>query len=274
MGPNCQRPRNLPHLMRRIRGRYGESERRSDKKERRGIGSAYLAICLCLPCFLYLPCIRAQSREARGRRGASAPFHLFESFLHPPLVEAMVQLADPVPWGRSTADTALQESLVADGILPPNTDPSRPVWIAPTSAEREPQPPSGYVVSLGFSVPTGRFIHALCHHYKVELHNFSPNAISQEAVFVAVCEVYLGVEAHWDLWKHLFRGGALHQARQARAEEGRPRRWPHAARAGEHEGFVHPQQDDVEQPQLEQSVVLFMQRQRVAPSVHRQDPDR
>ena len=40
----------------------------------------------------------------------------------------------------------------------------------------------------------------------MELHNFSPNSISQAAVFVAVCEGYLGIEAHWDLWIHLFRG--------------------------------------------------------------------
>ena len=36
------------------------------------------------------------------------------------------------------------------------------------------------------------------------LHNFSPNSISQAAIFVAVCEGYLGIEAHWDLWIHLF----------------------------------------------------------------------
>ena len=96
----------------------------------------------------------------------------------------MVQLADPAPWGRSTADTAFLESLVADGVLPPNSDTSRPVWITLTSAEREPQPLSDYVVSLarlheqGFGVLTGRFVRALCHHYKVELHNFSPNSIS------------------------------------------------------------------------------------------------
>ena len=27
------------------------------------------------------------------------------------------------------------------------------------------------------------------------------------AVFVAVCERYLGIDVHWDLWIHLFRGG-------------------------------------------------------------------
>jgi len=47
---------------------------------------------------------------------------------------------------------------------------------------------------------------ALCDYYGAELHNFSPNSISQAAVFVAVCEGYLGIEAHWDLWIHLFRG--------------------------------------------------------------------
>jgi len=40
----------------------------------------------------------------------------------------------------------------------------------------------------------------------VELHNFASNAVSQVAVFVAVCEGYFGVLAHWDLWRHLFWG--------------------------------------------------------------------
>ena len=108
-----------------------------------------------------------------------------------------VQLVDPVPWGRSTADRLYLESLVAAGQLPPNTDPARPVWI-PLRSETVPKPPSGYVVSLarmhewGFGVPAGRFICALCHYYGVELHNFAPNAISQAAVFVAICEGYCG----------------------------------------------------------------------------------
>ena len=54
----------------------------------------------------------------------------------------------------------------------------------------------------GFGVPVGRFIRM---HYGVELHNFGPNSISQAAVFVALCEGYQGIEAHWDLWIHLFR---------------------------------------------------------------------
>jgi hypothetical protein len=45
----------------------------------------------------------------------------------------------------------------------------------------------------------------LCYHYGVELHNFTPNAISQAATFVGVCEGFLGIPVNWDLWVHLFR---------------------------------------------------------------------
>jgi hypothetical protein len=47
---------------------------------------------------------------------------------------------------------------------------------------------------------------ALCLHYGVELHNFTPNAISQAATFVCVCEGFVGIPVNWDLWIHLFRG--------------------------------------------------------------------
>jgi len=47
---------------------------------------------------------------------------------------------------------------------------------------------------------------ALCHHYGVELQHFSPNAITAAAVFATVCEGYLGMMPHWDLWLHLYRG--------------------------------------------------------------------
>src|SRR6185369_14604192 len=114
--------------------------------------------------------------------------------------------------GRSTATEAVLERLVEDRLLPLNPNSGVPAWISPRPEETEPNPPDGYAVSLvrlherGFGVPVGRFVRALCDYYGVELHNFAPNSISQAAVFVALCEGYLGVEAHWDLWIHLFRG--------------------------------------------------------------------
>ena len=122
----------------------------------------------------------------------------------------MAWYEEPAPWVKSIATTVALEALVDEGLLPPNTEPSRPVWIAPRPEEREPKPPSSYTMSLmrlherGFGIPTGRFVRALCDHYGVELHNFAPNSISQVAVIVAICEGNLGVKAHWELWLHLF----------------------------------------------------------------------
>jgi hypothetical protein len=77
--------------------------------------------------------------------------------------------------------------------------------------DREPNPPYGYIVSFirhherGFAAPASRFLRALCYHYGVELHNFTPNTISQAATFVGVYEGFLGIAVNWDLWVHLFR---------------------------------------------------------------------
>ena len=66
----------------------------------------------------------------------------------------------------------------------------------------------------------------------MELHNFNRNSISQMAVFVAVCEGYLGIEAHWDLWIHLFCGELYIENVQ-----GQPKRF---ARAGGLMLHLHP----------------------------------
>jgi hypothetical protein len=115
----------------------------------------------------------------------------------------------------------------------------------------------------GFGVPASRFMRAILHHYGVELHNLSPNSISQAAIFVAVCEGYLGIAPHWDLWTHLFfaelfasptgerkvrvavrAGGCILQLRQSQASlyipailassnKGRQRRWFYLRNDGE-----------------------------------------
>jgi hypothetical protein len=78
---------------------------------------------------------------------------------------------------------ALNE-LVNGGLLAPAGDGLYPAWMVPPTADRKPNPPYGYVVSFiclherGFTAPASRFMRGLCHHYRVELHNFTPNAIS------------------------------------------------------------------------------------------------
>jgi hypothetical protein len=101
-------------------------------------------------------------------------------------------------------DFTLNE-LVNGGQLAPNVDEQPPAWIIPPPADRDPNPPFGYVVSFirhherGFTALASRFMRGLCHHYGVELHNFAPNAILQAATFVDVYEGFLGIPVNWDL---------------------------------------------------------------------------
>jgi hypothetical protein len=121
-----------------------------------------------------------------------------------------ITIIDLLPWLRSTATRLSLSELVTAGQLVANEDGRPAAWIVPQLSEREPNPPYGYIVSFiyfhehGFAAQASRFMRALCYHYGVELHNFTPNAISQAATFVGVCEGFLGIPVNWDLWVHLF----------------------------------------------------------------------
>jgi len=123
-----------------------------------------------------------------------------------------VRLIAADDWLLSSMTERRLLELERERLLCPRTLSSRPEWIAPAADHREPRPPKGYVVSSakfhhhGLGCPPSRFMRALCHHYGVELQHFSPNAITATAVFATVCEGYLGMMPHWDLWLHLYRG--------------------------------------------------------------------
>jgi len=123
-----------------------------------------------------------------------------------------VRLIAADDWRPSSMTERRVLELEREGLLRPRTSSSRSEWIAPAADHREPRPPKGYVFSFakfhrhGLGSPPSRFMRALCHHYRVELQHFSPNAVTATAVFAAVCEGYLGMMPHWDLWLHLYWG--------------------------------------------------------------------
>jgi len=127
-----------------------------------------------------------------------------------------VRLIATDDWRPSSMTERRLLELEKEGLLRPRTSSSRPEWIAPAADHREPRPPKGYVVSFakfhrhGLGSPPSRFMRALCHHYGVELQHFSPNAITAAAIFATVCEGYLGMMPHWELWLHLYRGELFH----------------------------------------------------------------
>jgi hypothetical protein len=128
-----------------------------------------------------------------------------------------IRVLEPYAWERSTVTQLALGELVAAGQLSANEEGRPAEWIVPPSSHLEPNPPEGYVVSFlryherGFNAPASTFMRALCYHYGVELHNFAPNAISQAATFVGVCEGYLGIPVNWELWVHLFRAELITQ---------------------------------------------------------------
>jgi hypothetical protein len=112
---------------------------------------------------------------------------------------------DPLSWNRSTVTEFALNELVNGGQLAPNVEGSPPAWIVPPATDQEPNPSYDYVVSFiqhherGFAASASRFMRGLRHHYRVELHNFAPNAISQAATFVGVYKGFLGIPVNWDL---------------------------------------------------------------------------
>jgi hypothetical protein len=139
----------------------------------------------------------------------------------------LVRLIDTDEWRPSTMTERRLWDLEKEGLLRPRTSSMWPEWIASSMEHQEPSLPEGYIVSFtkfhhhGLGSPPSRFMRALCHHYGVELQHFSPNAITAVAIFTTVCEGYLWVMLHWDLWLHLYRG-ELFRAPSGAARVGKP----------------------------------------------------
>jgi hypothetical protein len=83
-------------------------------------------------------------------------------------------------------------------------------WRVPGN-ESVPHPPKGYVVSFvafhecGFSVPTGQFIRGVLFEYGLQFQHLNLNSIQQMAAFEAMCEGYLEISAHWNLFQYFFK---------------------------------------------------------------------
>jgi hypothetical protein len=66
----------------------------------------------------------------------------------------------------------------------------------------------GYIMACaafyeqGFNVPSHRYLHSLLQFYSLELHHMSPLWILHMASFVTLCEAYMGIEPHFNLWNY------------------------------------------------------------------------
>ena len=55
----------------------------------------------------------------------------------------------------------------------------------------------------GLGFPIHPFLRGLLEFYGIQLHNLTPGSILHILGFVALCELFLGCEAHFELWRTL-----------------------------------------------------------------------
>ena len=126
------------------------------------------------------------------------------------------RLSSPRPgdWGRCSVPHSELVVLQSKGLLPPAYMVPVRAGIATYSggeqAESVPNPSQGERVCLvpylmiGLGFPIHLFLRGLLEFYGLQLHNFMSASILHIVGFVALCELFLGVEAHFTLWKRLF----------------------------------------------------------------------
>jgi len=56
----------------------------------------------------------------------------------------------------------------------------------------------------GFTLPAGAFFRRLLHFYGLEVTHLKPNSIAQIAIFIHLCEGYMGIAPHFNLWRALY----------------------------------------------------------------------
>jgi len=55
-----------------------------------------------------------------------------------------------------------------------------------------------------FGLPCSNFFCCLLYYYGIQLHHLLPNSILHISIFVHLCEAFLGIEPHFELFCHLF----------------------------------------------------------------------
>ncbi|KAK1680038.1 hypothetical protein QYE76_040886 [Lolium multiflorum] len=76
--------------------------------------------------------------------------------------------------------------------------------------ESYPTPRIGYRVTFvdhlirGLATPIHEFLRGLLFVYGLQLHHLTPNSILHIAIFITLCEGFLGTPPNWGLWKRIF----------------------------------------------------------------------
>jgi hypothetical protein len=56
----------------------------------------------------------------------------------------------------------------------------------------------------GFGVLVHPFLHKLLLYYGISLCHLNPNSICHISIFIDLCEAFLGIDPHFNLFRHFF----------------------------------------------------------------------
>ena len=98
------------------------------------------------------------------------------------------------------------EPLIQQGLLPPK---GTKLWETQKGALYPGRttfniPVFDWYFIRGLSLPICSFLQGILHYYRLELPQLHPNFILQLAIFVHLCEAFLGIAPHFNLWRYLF----------------------------------------------------------------------
>ena len=105
-------------------------------------------------------------------------------------------------WLQSKCSESDLESLVKQGFLH-----SRYVvqW-RPALGHDHPYENTGEIISFtpyfewGLGLPCSNFFSGLLYYYVIQLHHLTPNFFVHLSIFVHLCEAFLGIEPHFELY--------------------------------------------------------------------------
>jgi hypothetical protein len=112
-------------------------------------------------------------------------------------------------WRPSSMTEVHLERLAAEGSIPPR---SVAHWRAPPPDEVSPHPCPYEVVSFRIFYarclrhPAHPFLLGLLEEWRIGLHHLNPTGLLHIAGFVTVCEAFLGIDPHVDLFREVFVG--------------------------------------------------------------------
>ena len=109
-------------------------------------------------------------------------------------------------WVPTKYSDSVLETLVSDGLL---SEKSVIQW-HPALGEDRTYENTGKIIAFapyferGLELPCLAFFFGLLHYYRIQLHHLTPNSFVHISIFVHLCEAFLCIEPHFELFRFLF----------------------------------------------------------------------